>query len=91
MGKASTERTWSRHIRNSRLTDPEVLGGRYPARLESYEIRPYSGGPGHWHRGKGSLRKIRSLEKMTISIIWDNQRVPPFGTAGGESGACGRH
>lgn len=91
MGKASTERTWSRHMPNSRLTEPEVLGGRYPARLESYEIRPYSGGPGRWHRGKGSLRKIRFLEKMTASILSNNRLIPPFGAAGGEPGACGRN
>ena len=31
---------------NSRLTDPEVLEWRYPVRLESYAIRPGSGGDG---------------------------------------------
>src|SRR5579872_2982636 len=32
---------------NSRLTDPEVLEWRYPVLLESYRIRPGSGGAGH--------------------------------------------
>ena len=31
---------------NSRLTDPEVLEWRYPVLLESYRIRPGSGGAG---------------------------------------------
>ena len=41
------------HMTNSRLTDPEVLEFRYPVRLESYEIRPNSGGAGRWHGGNG--------------------------------------
>ena len=79
------------HMTNSRLTDPEVLEWRYPVRLESYEIRPRSGGPGRWHGGNGSIRKIRFLEKMTASILSNNRLIPPFGAAGGEPGACGRN
>ncbi|HEY7812175.1 MAG TPA: hydantoinase B/oxoprolinase family protein, partial [Nakamurella sp.] len=36
---------------NSRLTDPEVLEWRYPVLLESYRIRPDSGGRGRWRGG----------------------------------------
>ncbi len=38
---------------NSRLTDPEVLEWRYPVRVESYAIRPGSGGAGRWRGGDG--------------------------------------
>jgi 5-oxoprolinase (ATP-hydrolysing) len=34
------------HMTNSRMTDPEVLEFRFPVRLETYEIRPGSGGTG---------------------------------------------
>ena len=79
------------HMTNSRLTDPEILEWRYPVRLESYAIREGSGGRGRWHGGNGGVRKIRFLEKMTASILSNNRLVPPFGTAGGEDGKCGRN
>ncbi|HEY0844030.1 MAG TPA: hydantoinase B/oxoprolinase family protein [Noviherbaspirillum sp.] len=79
------------HMTNSRLTDPEVLEWRFPVRLESYEIRPDSGGCGQWHGGNGGIRKIRFLEKMTASILSNNRIVAPFGLAGGEPGKCGRN
>jgi hypothetical protein len=58
---------------NSRLTDPEVLEWRFPVRLERYEIRPGSGGKGHWHGGDGGTRVIRFLEPMTVSILANNR------------------
>ncbi len=79
------------HMTNSRLTDPEILEWRYPVRLDSYEIRSDSGGHGQWHGGNGGIRKIRFLEPMTASILSNNRVVPPFGTAGGEPGMCGRN
>ena len=42
---------------NSRLTDPEVLEWRYPVLLESYRIRPGSGGAGRWRGGDGGVRQ----------------------------------
>jgi 5-oxoprolinase (ATP-hydrolysing) len=77
------------HMTNSRLTDPEVLEWRYPVRVESFAIRPGSGGAGRWRGGDGGIRKIRFLESMTASILSNNRVVPPFGMHGGASGACG--
>ena len=74
---------------NSRLTDPEMLELRFPVRLESYEIRPGSGGQGRWHGGNGGIRKIRFLEPMTAAILSNNRIHAPFGMAGGEPGALG--
>jgi 5-oxoprolinase (ATP-hydrolysing) len=79
------------HMTNSRLTDPEILEWRYPVRLDSYEIRPHSGGIGKWHGGNGGTRKIRFLEKMSASILSNNRLVAPFGAAGGGDGECGRN
>jgi 5-oxoprolinase (ATP-hydrolysing) len=76
---------------NSRLTDPEVLEWRYPVRLESYAIRPGSGGPGRWHGGAGGTRRIRFLEPMTVTTLSGHRRVPALGLAGGAPGALGRH
>ena len=77
------------HMTNSRLTDPEVLEHRFPVRIDSYAIRPDSGGKGRWHGGNGGTRRVRFLEAMTASILSNNRIVPPFGAAGGAAGACG--
>jgi 5-oxoprolinase (ATP-hydrolysing) len=77
------------HMTNSRLTDPEVLEFRFPVRLESYEIRPNSGGKGQWQGGDGGVRRVRFLEAMTASILSNGRTVPAFGMAGGGAGALG--
>jgi 5-oxoprolinase (ATP-hydrolysing) len=76
---------------NSRLTDPEVLEWRFPVLLESYRIRPGSGGPGRWHGGHGGTRRLRFGEPMTVTTLTGHRRVPAFGLAGGQPGALGRH
>ena len=77
------------HMTNSRLTDPEVLEFRFPVRLDSYEIRPGSGGAGRWRGGDGGLRRIRFLEPMTASILSNGRTHGAFGMAGGEAGQVG--
>jgi 5-oxoprolinase (ATP-hydrolysing) len=76
---------------NSRLTDPEVLEWRYPVRLESYAIRPGSGGQGRWHGGDGAVRRLRFLEEMTVTTLTSHRKIPAFGLNGGHPGALGRH
>ncbi len=76
---------------NSRLTDPEVLEWRYPVLVESYRIRPGSGGRGRWRGGHGGIRRLRFTAPMTVSTLTGHRRVPAFGLAGGEPGALGRH
>jgi len=76
---------------NSRLTDPEVLEWRYPVLLESYRIRPGSGGAGRWHGGHGGIRRLRFNEAMTVTTLTGHRRVPAFGMSGGQPGALGRH
>ena len=79
------------HMTNSRLTDPEVLEFRFPVRLESYEIRPDSGGAGRWHGGNGGVRRIRFLEAMTASILSNGRKYGAFGMAGGLPGQVGKN
>jgi 5-oxoprolinase (ATP-hydrolysing) len=79
------------NMTNSRLTDPEILEFRFPVRLESYAIRPGSGGAGRWHGGNGGVRRIRFLEPMTAAILSNNRLHAPFGMAGGAPGAKGRN
>ncbi len=77
------------HMTNSRLTDPEVLETRFPVLLEEFSIRRGSGGAGVSRGGDGAVRRVRFLEAMTGSILSNRRAVPPFGVAGGESGALG--
>ena len=77
------------NMTNSRLTDPEILEFRFPVRLDSYAIRPGSGGKGRWHGGNGGVRKIRFLAPMTAAILSNNRIHAPFGMAGGSDGATG--
>ncbi len=77
------------HMTNSRLTDPEILEQRFPVRLESYYLRPGSGGRGRWPGGDGGIRTIRFLEPMTASILSNGRLFPAFGAGGGGPGAVG--
>ncbi|MFJ2095281.1 hydantoinase B/oxoprolinase family protein [Streptomyces sp. NPDC087901] len=77
------------HMTNSRLTDPEILEWRYPVLLESFRVREGSGGPGHWRGGCGVERRIRFLEPVTVALLTGHRRVPPYGMAGGGTGALG--
>ncbi|WNI25944.1 hydantoinase B/oxoprolinase family protein [Streptomyces sp. ITFR-16] len=77
------------HMTNSRLTDPEILEWRYPVLLESFGVREGSGGAGRWHGGNGVERRIRFLEPVTVALLTGHRRVPPYGMAGGGTGALG--
>ncbi|MEN2978779.1 hydantoinase B/oxoprolinase family protein [Tistrella bauzanensis] len=79
------------HMTNSRLTDPEVLEWRFPVVLEAFEVREGSGGAGRHHGGNGARRRLRFDEAMTVSLLSNRRRVPPFGLDGGEDGAVGRN
>jgi len=77
------------HMTNSRLTDPEVLEFRFPVRLDSYAVRPGSGGKGRWNGGDGAVRRVRFLETMTASILSNNRHQGAFGAQGGGAGLPG--
>lgn len=79
------------HMTNSRLTDPEVLEWRFPVLLESFSIRPHSGGKGCHRGGNGVIRRLRFLEPMTAAILSSHRVIPPYGLQGGETGALGQN
>jgi len=79
------------HMTNSRLTDPEVLETRYPVLLESFSLRPDSGGKGKHSGGNGVIRRIKFLEPMTANILSGHRFVRPFGLNGGEAALVGRN
>ncbi len=77
------------HMTNSRLTDPEVLEGRFPVLVQAFGVRRRSGGVGETHGGDGVLRRISFRAPMTAAILSNRRRVPPFGLQGGAPGALG--
>jgi 5-oxoprolinase (ATP-hydrolysing) len=79
------------HMTNSRLTDPEVLEWRFPVLLDSFSIRPHSGGEGLHHGGNGVIRRLQFREPMTAAILSGRRIVPPFGLHGGKPGKVGRN
>jgi 5-oxoprolinase (ATP-hydrolysing) len=78
------------HMTNTRMTDPEILELRYPARLEEFAIRRGSGGAGRWRGGDGSRRRIRFLRSMQAIVVASRRSVAPHGLAGGADGLPGR-
>jgi 5-oxoprolinase (ATP-hydrolysing) len=77
------------HMTNSRLTDPEVLETRYPVLLEEFSIRKNSGGLGNYSGGNGTIRKLRFLEAMQVSILSGRRKIPPHGLNGGKAALLG--
>ena len=78
------------HMTNTRSTDPEILEFRFPVRVEEMSIRVGSGGNGQFTGGDGITRRLRFLEKMTVTTLCSHRRVPPKGLNGGKNGEVGR-
>jgi len=78
------------HMTNSRLTDPEILERRYPVRLETFAIRPGSGGEGARRGGDGVVRRLRFLSPMEAALLSTRRTHAPQGLAGGGPGQPGR-
>ncbi|MBC6417070.1 MAG: hydantoinase B/oxoprolinase family protein, partial [Rhodospirillales bacterium] len=79
------------HMTNARLTDPEVLEWRFPVLLEDFRINHGSGGRGRHSGGDGTIRRLRFLDAMTVALLSNHRRIPPFGLAGGAPGRLGRN
>ncbi len=80
------------HMTNTRLTDPEVLEAKYPARLVHFGLRRGSGGQGQTRGGDGVVRRIQFLEPVSLSLLTSRRgENRPYGLAGGEPGAAGRN
>jgi 5-oxoprolinase (ATP-hydrolysing) len=78
------------HMTNSRLTDPEILERRFPVRLETFAVRPGSGGAGAHRGGDGTVRRLRFLAPMRAALLSTRRTNPPRGLAGGGDAMPGR-
>ena len=79
------------HMTNTRMTDPEVLEKRFPVRVESFAIRPDSGGKGKFRGGNGICRKVRFIDPVTVTTLTSHRVTQPHGASGGEPGARGEN
>jgi len=66
----------------------EAIERRFPIRVERYEYRVDSGGPGTHRGGLGIRRDYRVLDhEAELSIVGNRALVPPWGLEGGGEGA----
>jgi N-methylhydantoinase B/oxoprolinase/acetone carboxylase alpha subunit len=77
------------HMTNSWNTPIEAFEHEYPLRVESYRIRPNSGGAGAHRGGDGIIRELRFLEETDVTILSDRRARGPWGLAGGQDGKPG--
>ena len=70
----------------------ETLEARYPIRVESYGLRPDSGGVGQFRGGLGLTRSYRLLaEEAVLQMRADRTDHAPYGLFGGQPGAPSRN
>jgi N-methylhydantoinase B len=67
----------------------EFFEREHAVRVERYEIRPDSGGPGRFRGGCGVVRDVRVLAPGVLSTRMDNVRFPCWGANGGMAGRPG--
>jgi N-methylhydantoinase B len=69
----------------------EILESQCPLRVERYALREGSCGDGENRGGLGMTRDVRVLvDGASLSVLADKNVIPPFGVAGGISGAGNR-
>ena len=92
MGETSGASGVQTHMTNTRNTPIEDLELAYPIVIESYTIRRGSGGKkGQGARGGDGIRKrLRSSERLQVSLLCERRRIGPKGRDGGADGKPGR-
>ncbi len=78
------------HMTNTMNTPIEALEAYYPLVVRRYAVRPRSGGRGRHPGGSGMIRELEFLSDAEVTLLGERRRVPPYGLAGGDAGACGR-
>jgi N-methylhydantoinase B len=79
------------HMTNSLNTPTEVLEVTYPVRVRRYGFRAGSGGAGKYRGGDGIVREIEFLVDAHLGVLSERRIIPPYGLAGGSSGATGKN
>ncbi len=79
------------HMTNTLNTPVEALEQQFALRVWRYGLRADTGGRGRYCGGNGLVREIEFLTPVTVSLLTERRIVPPYGLAGGTSGAVGRN
>ncbi len=79
------------HMTNTLNTPVEAIERQFPVRIVRYAVRRGSGGKGRFHGGDGIIREYEFLSPVTVSLITERRKFPPYGLFGGEPGKCGRN
>jgi N-methylhydantoinase B len=78
-------------VTNMSNTPIEMIEMSFPVRVEEYTLLPDTGGAGTWRGGLGVRRVWRVLEQDSHAAVCCERTVtPPFGLAGGLTGAPAR-
>ena len=77
-------------ISNTMNTPIEVLEMAFPLRVLEYSVAPDTGGAGRYRGGNGARRIWQLLDGATATgtLCMERMTSPPFGLAGGKSGAA---
>ncbi|GAW28191.1 hydantoinase B/oxoprolinase family protein [Carboxydocella sp. ULO1] len=76
---------------DTRNVPVEIVEAKYPLRVERYEIRQDSGGPGRYRGGLGHYRDFRILDHdAQFTTTQERSECPPWGLFGGKAGATNR-
>ena len=59
-------------------------------RLDSFSIRPDSGGNGKHKEGNGVIRALIFSESVELSLLSQHRKYSPYGLQGGEAGKKGK-
>jgi len=76
---------------NTADTPVEALERALPVRVRRYGLRRETGGAGLWRGGDGIERELEVLEDAVVSLVTERRTTPPWGLAGGGSGAVGEN
>jgi N-methylhydantoinase B len=80
------------NMTNTLNTPIEVIESEYPILFRAYELRPDTGGPGHYRGGLGITRAFTVLEdNVVLTIYSERYKLQPWGLEGGRPGAPSRH
>lgn len=79
------------HMTNTMNTPVEALPLAYPFTVETYALRPGTGGAGAHRGGDGLVREYRFHDRATVTLVTERRSLRPWGLEGGASGSVGRN
>lgn len=79
------------NISNTPNNPIEVIESEFPLVVESYELRPDSGGAGMYMGGLSTRKAYRFLADADISILAERAKIAPWGLFGGKCAATAHY